>query len=731
MGYTIVDWNEFVPIGGISCFSKENKNPKIKQDYTHTIKEFMVLDTETSHNHDDKSPSCWIYQWAFTYNGTVVMGRRPTELMDALKKIAGANHLGYERTKRGLERRVMVIYIHNLSYDWEYIKMWLRKTFHEEYLLYGEQMLAVKAHKLISYSIAGFEFRCSYRLSGKSLDSWSKEMATEHRKLVGNVDYEAIHYQDSPLTQADDDYMINDAIVLDECLRAQMALHNDTIETIPLTITGYVRRAARRHFYEDLKANRRWFQNTRLSLEVYKMCREEFSGGITHGNRYHVAETVNGVIRHRDFASHYPSQQVCYTAPIGKFILYYDWEQSERELPVSELAKMSKDYCFLASVAFTNLHIKEGVTLPYAQAFKFKLKREPHTKFVEDNGRILHMDGKTIVTLNEIDLKWICKQYDGECKVLKVYRAKKGRFPKFLIDTVNEFFVSKTEWKMKEKAGKKRGLRDEDTEMLEIKKYLQLAKGMLNGIFGMLATDPVRWDIKETGDGIWEREDTLPENIGKLDFLIKEKLGVYYNTRSSFMSYQLGVWTTANARNELMEFVELIGYENFLYADTDSIFYISTPEIEERVEAKNAEFRKIDDQNGYYIEVDGKRVYYNQFELENEEIVQFRFLHAKCYAYVTSDGELHTTIAGVTKIGREGVTRVEELGTIDKLEDGMVFKYCGGTTSVYLAPQFAETYYVNGHNTECASGVVIKSAAKELKDVIARDEYALEYSYDF
>ena len=58
-------------------------------------------------------------------------------------------------------------------------------------------------------------------------------------------------------------------------------------------------------------------------------------------------------------------------------------------------------------------------------------------------------------------------------------------------------------------------------------------------------------------------------------------------------------------------------------------------------------------------------------------------MHSKCYAYVTSDGKLHCTIAGVTrKYG--GVTREQELGTIDELKSGKKFIKNGGTRCIYV-----------------------------------------------
>ena len=77
-------------------------------------------------------------------------------------------------------------------------------------------------------------------------------------------------------------------------------------------------------------------------------------------------------------------------------------------------------------------------------------------------------------------------------------------------------------------------------------------------------------------------------------------------------------------------------------------------------------------------------------------------LHSKCYAYVTDEKEnikkgkikkeecdkdgnkLNVTIAGVQKKGRKGNTRIKELGKIDELKAGKVFKDCGGTRCVYI-----------------------------------------------
>ena len=288
--------------------------------------DFISFDTETSHNHNKENPIGWIYQWCFKYGNELIYGRKPSEFVECCKKIIKVNSLD--------ERNKIIIYVHNLSYDYEYIKEFLREEFGYE----NEKMLAIDKHKLITYEIGGLLFKCSFRLVNKSLDAWSKEIGTKNHKKVGLVDYDVIRYQDTELTKDDWEYMFYDIIVLDEALRLQMKVHNDTLKTIPYTSTGYVRRDAKKEFCK-VKDNRKNFKKQALSLETYRMCRSEFAGGITHGNRFFIGETVKGVIKHRDFASHYPTQQVCNYAPCTKFSLRYDIGQNE-PINISQLKKM-------------------------------------------------------------------------------------------------------------------------------------------------------------------------------------------------------------------------------------------------------------------------------------------------------------------------------------------------------------------------------------------------------
>ena len=731
MIYEYVSWDKFDPTPIEFYNNTRSKRVSI------IGKDFMSLDTETSADDEDdeKKKIAWIYQWSFSYpkdeeTRYLVYGRKPTQLVSALVKIHKVNELSSEKK--------IICFVHNLSYDYTYFHKFLE----DEFKLRGNT-IAVAAHRLINYNMSGIEFRDSLKIAQKSLDAWAKDLlGRECGKLVGAIDYNKVRYQDTPLVKKDWKYMFRDVVVLDKCINKQLAIHNDKIWTIPLTATGYVRRATKKNFYKHKKTNRMYFLRTALSDECYSMCKEEFAGGLTHGNRFYIDETIrvselrkkfndpNITIKHRDFVSHYPSQQITGYCPSTAFRLYYDRKPTDPEFLLKDLDDaFAQGNCYLAAISITNLMIKDGVTLPYAQECKFREHALTKLTMDTDNGRILRMFGSSLLIVNELDLKWLRRQYNFTYTIYKVYTSKRGGFPGYITETVKQFMLEKSETKEIVKSLLKQGYDELSPEVHEAKLQNLIAKGMLNAIYGMTATDPVRECFGEDEDGNWGKAELTEDDIS--DSLIN-----YYASLGSFMSYQLGCWTTALARNELLFFAEVVGYDHFLYADTDSIFYISTPAIEQKIEAYNKKFRDQDDQNGWYVTLGtGKKVYFNQFDDENEDIVEFRFLHSKCYAYVTADGKLHTTIAGVREYGRNDNNRVKELGNIDNLTAGTIFADCGGTIIRYNPKDISvkpRVENINGHLTEVSQFAMIVSSEKELHSCIESREVTTfwETTYD-
>lgn len=670
------------PLGKV-YWSKKGKEQYCKQ--------YVCLDTETSHNHNEDNPECWVYQWAYTFNQALYFGRKPSDLIKSLQRLIDTYGID--------DKHHLLVFVHNLPYDFSYLCLFFQAAWGNPV-----NILASEPHKpfIIQYA-SGIEFRCTYKLSNDSLERWGNKLGIKHPKMVGAIDYDAIHYQDDPLTRDDWRYMFTDCIAMDEALKVQMSLYNDNIVTLPITSTGYPRRELYRayngHGYHGNKRNknREAFKNTKLEVGSYLAYWDEFSGGITHGNRFYKGKTLKGKIRHRDFRSHYPTQQQK-LMPMGKPMLFTG------RTTMDKLAGYANEYAILCHVVLANVRIKsKAITMPYLQTSHIMKKRTAGIRVLDDNGRIIQYKGQSELWLDYFELKLILEQYDySHILILETYASKLAPLPGWMVETINNHFKLKSDLSRELKEAKAAGA-DRDT-ILNLYLNLMKSKNMFNGIYGVSATNPIREDIELDGD-TWKIVKPTMDSIG-------EKLEKYYKSFKHCMRYQWGCYTTIWARLQLMRVYEIIGAKNFIYADTDSMFYFSTPEIEQKLDAYNKECYDWAIANGAYITTDdGKIINYNAFTDEGEDITEFRFLHSKCYAYVTSDGKLHCTIAGVKAYDKETKTyREDELGSIDELKDGKIFTKCGGTTAKYISHEIDNTTY----GQEWAGGCIIGRTTKTL-----------------
>ena len=161
----------------------------------------------------------------------------------------------------------------------------------------------------------------------------------------------------------------------------------------------------------------------------------------------------------------------------------------------------------------------------------------------------------------------------------------------------------------------------------------------------MMVTDIVRDLI--TYDGEWGVDHENEE----------EQIEKYNNSRRRFLFYPWGVWCTAYARRNLWYGIANMG-EDYIYADTDSIFYFSDQENEEFIGRYNAlcekKLRLMCDHYGLKYEevllpktVKGTVKPIGIFDRE-PDIDKFKTLGAKRYmTYI--DGELSITVSGVNK----------------------------------------------------------------------------------
>lgn len=734
----------------------------------------MFLDIETSHNHDPENPICWIVSIQILFDDAYHLFRTPEEFIEYITDLSN-------RMKLSIERR-LVIYIHNASYDLSYLLPYIQKYYpgkeERHCIMHGE-------HKIIQYYQGGLEFRCSYLLSGVSLEKWSEEMNVEHKKQVGLYDYDAIIYQDTHLDADSLTYDEYDVLAMQECFEKQLEAHGDYIASVPLTSTGYSRRLLRTNCEQDKNYRQEFFLDNMLDIDSMLMSLEGYAGGYTHNNRYKKSTVqisyaieegiLKGRIKHRDFRSHYPSQIRTYPMPWGRPELYYDvrdhasyFALHNHDITIDEIIDMYPDYFCMCAIRIDGMILKDmKITMPFMQ--RSKMKDMDVKRYLCDNGRLVTCIGSFTTYVDNLTLKILRQQYNFDYTIIQVYRFKTKPCPKPIADTIDKLFKDKSDYKIIwKKCQKEYGEFHEKT--VEAAFRLLQSKKLLNSIYGCLATMPLRneydLDFEHYNQDTGELDPFLVVNELKTRGLKEEALNDFYKKRSSFLHYPVGVACTAAARYELYEYITTIGYDKVLYVDTDSIFYLTDAETESKVEALNAEKNKT---APYITNINGEKIYYDVFE-EEPNIIAFKGLHSKCYGYITESNEMKLVVAGVpekTLIGlKEGkpiyLTREEEikgittelkLGTykedkrkhkgkflnkkirrnidfLNRLYDNKEFKVNTGVTARYIVsePHIEE---VNGHKVSTAGGCIInKLESKLVHDMDFTDDVTIQY-YDY
>lgn len=668
---TAYRFDEFKP--SMLIFTPIQRNHK----YKYYANDYMTLDTETSHINDEDS---WIYQWAIKFQGKYIYGRKPSEIilfLEALAEFYGLN-----------DDKKIICYIHNASYDIQYLKHFLAK--------YDPRikLLAIDNHTILQIDVLGFRFLCSYKLSNMSLAKLSETYATTYIKAVGEIDYTQIRYQDSKLNDTDWYYMFSDVASQHDGISGYIkAMGYDLACECPITSTGFVRKACRRAAL-DTDYWREQFEQSALTLDQYELCNQAFMGGVTICSFKYSGKTVRSKkLRHKDFTSSYPARQKINYMPVGAPIDYGEVKDLE------EFNTLINNYCCIFLVTLKDVHIKSGVTAPYIPSSKcidYDVK-----KTLKVNGKVVYCP-KLTIAICELDWAIIKEQYtfDEDIAIGKMTIFERGECPDWLKKEVMLYFKQKCTLKG-----------------VDEYRYMR-SKAFLNAIYGMTATQILREVFKLDADMIIQHDTTKDREKRE------KELKKYYKSYNSFMPYQLAVFTTAWARFELFRMISAVGYDNFLYCDTDSVFYIETKKNRIAMARYTQECKQRAIEHGAFIDNN-----YLGLPTDEPKIRAFRGLHAKCYAMEeynkdTGKYELKVTIAGIPKVATKFIdgkavtmTNAQELGKIDNLVDGFVFKHCGGTRAIYNERPI-EIKDINGHKTELASNVIIDSIEKEISDTM-------------
>ena len=177
--------------------------------------------------------------------------------------------------------------------------------------------------------------------------------------------------------------------------------------------------------------------------------------------------------------------------------------------------------------------------------------------------------------------------------MLNCYKSRKGPLPQCIRDFIIEAYRYKTSLK---------GLPGELNETLYNK-----SKNRINGIYGLMATNPIRQGIEYMAE---DRDFHFDEHTTEAELFARCK-------KSYWLPYQFGIWTTANARFELYRCARLAshgqerGFHDLVYCDTDSVKYIGDVDFSEYNKEK---IRLSTESGAYAVDAKGKTHYMGALE---------------------------------------------------------------------------------------------------------------------
>lgn len=495
-----------------------------------------------------------MYVWQLGINGQVIVGRTWEEFFSCLKTIS-------ETLELSINKR-LVIYVHNLGYEFQF----MRHRFKWYKVFSTEERKPV-------YAITedGFEFRCSYLLSGYSLANLGKQLVKYPvRKLVGDLDYDLMRHHATPLSKKEIGYCVNDVRVVMSYIQEEIE-RNGNITKIPLTKTGNVRNYCRKRTlrHDNNNTNRdyvRLIHDLRINdIEEFNMMQRAFAGGFTHANVRYMGEECFDVASY-DFTSSYPTVMLAEKFPMSRGRKVYPPD-------MKTFRRLLDEYCCIFDCKFIKISPKVVWENPISSS---KCWEKSH--YAVNNGRIVIAE-KIGITITDVDFKVIEAFYRWEDFELgEMYIYKRDYLPQELLECILDLYEAKTVLK---------GVEGKEIE------YLQ-SKAMLNSIYGMSVTNILRDEF------LYEEDDwhtVKPQGEERQEKLFKNN-----RSRQRFLFYPWGIYVTAYARRNLFSGILALG-QDYIYSDTDSIKCFNHEEHQNYFEWYNAnimaKLHKVADHYGF------------------------------------------------------------------------------------------------------------------------------------
>lgn len=496
-------------------------------------------------DHTEKTKCACMYVWQFGLLNWVTTGRTWDEYIDFINRLSLVLDLS--------ETRILVCYVHNLAYEFQF----MRKLFE------WDKCFFLDVRKPVYAVTGGIEYRCSYKLSSKSLAKVGEDLRRYPvKKLVGDLDYQLVRTSVSRLTPKELGYCENDIRIILSYIQEKIE-DDGNILKIPLTNTGYVRRHCRQKCFEHFKRYKALMKALTLEPDEYRQLKHAFAGGFTHANARWVKRVIENM-KSFDFTSSYPAVMVLKKFPMSKGKLV-------SRLTMEKFKKYLETKCCLIDVTFYGISEKLEFEHYISVSKCWNIKSGEDKKRLnvqEDNGRVISADALSM-SITELDWDIISKFYTVESfEIHRMVVYEKGYLPKDFILAILEMYRDKTKLK--------------DVEGEEV--LYMLSKNMLNSAYGMCVTDIVRDEILFDNDS--EDEPFKKDKVYKDNDKMKTKIDDYNSSFNRFIFYPWGVWVTAWARHNLFTAILECG-EDYVYSDTDSIKIVNPEKHQKYFEEYN------------------------------------------------------------------------------------------------------------------------------------------------
>lgn len=647
--------SEFNPeaLDNYPVLSKPKGNPGGRKKSVKYLDCVCAFDIETTTITKAGKEINFMYIWQFQIDEDItIYGRTWSELKLFLTRI-----------REHLNKNMLVVYVHNLSYEWQYIK----SVFN-----FGQSdVFATDSRKVIKCIINNsFELRDSYILTNMGLDAFTRKMNVEHQKLSGiEFNYDKIRYPWTKLTARELEYCVNDVRGLVEAIKAQMERDGDSLYSIPMTSTGYPRREMK---YAMKRYSREALREMQPEYNQYLLLKDCFRGGNTHANRYYSGKIVDSRLIHArilsaDRSSSYPDVLINCKYPMGK------WRKGQAT--AENLRNLIKNgYAVMFRAEFTDIRLKDPIwPVPYLSTDKCNA-----IGVLVDNGRIISA-AVCRTALTDVDFRILLYEYEfTDIQIFELYFTDYEYLPRPMRAVISDYYKQKTALK---------GKTDPFDKLMYDK-----SKAVLNGLYGMMAQDPLKQDILWTGSDFVEAEEDPEQKL-------------LNHNKNAFINYAWGVWCTAWARYRLEQGIIIAGASDFIYCDTDSVKYIDHGQDWETF---NDQARKASEASGACAYDSNQALHYMGVYEPDGEYLRFSTLGSKRYAYEDMTGDLHITISGVSK------KAAVELGKLENFKEGFVFYHPGKTEADYIDFPESDQLIIDDKLIEITSYVIIRETTYNL-----------------